>query len=1100
MMKQLSLLDAYDDEPAAPVPDAAPVAAPAEPAVPERQAVRPPARRNSGKKPAATGRRPAAAGAPDHSAAGAVAIHAVARPGEAAGTPIGAGQGTSDDATRTAPGDAVLEAMLQVAQSATTLPRRRLAAWFAEVRQQGGRLPRRGLGYAERSILAAAGIPYEVFVFDPKLRALMATFGSQLPLTVEQAPAVPDNDNERTIAAIFRAQLDDMEMRGIPVPRYHEGHERASLQAVADLLGAPRSLLANYGGLQIEMRRRIKDGRLALGDVWEDPRKLTRAARRSLRRKMDKVLGRYLAELMPVPAHPERWDKIWFDHLLNEAGIEDPHERDMVTIDKRFRLALTRLIDKVGLAPLGSEKATERGPSYGDLQDPDGVAVALVRQDYRVLHPAEAFGGDEEDRRVANELSYLRRFARALGRGDDDEIARDFKEEGFEARVASGFTESKKGNGNFRDSLKRWQNVVGRIQASSDLPSTFHAAFAHAMRASGLDARALAERMEAPRKLIYSWRLGQTLPTYGNEHFVERAEIALGLAPGALRSRLGELFSGQRAKLKEVVLPGGRRVSLSGLWRFLPVGAASWSEQQLVPEVERALARQHGPASVSKERLSQVRQNEYGLPDHDPSAAIWIQYEDLLAFKTGATGDDRATVNSRRWKTEDSIQTNRIILNVFARWCAMPQDDGGLGLAPDQITLSLVLNPSVIKAYVCWRIHRGREVEIDGKLDGDRITGTELGIVSFFAALLHDDFGYMRQSRRQMGGVPVVDVTFQVPYLELKKKGPRIDWAKATTQTVMSVERAAALEHDWREGIASARRILSALRSDMQAEYKAVRPTQENIMPILRHDRPIAVVLRMVAEARKRVRPLETSPVRHARDYQRIVAVLMLVFVVFRSGTLRGLRWTGDERGDLVLKPGEQRINADKELFWAPEHFDIVVDSHAFKNSMSSVLFGPHWKRRNYEKAMNDWGDFTPIMKHYLDVCRPILMNGRTTDLLFPPPKDASKWGPSQFNYLIKSFTRTWCVWNPRFGTGMPGVAAFGPHVFRDIVATDIIKNFVGSERWEIAALVLGTGADQVRQRYAWVDQRRELAKADGIYAGADELAASDRPLWLKED
>ncbi len=1102
-MKQLSLPSTYDDKPAASAQNPAQSADPTRTNHPAQTAD---AVEQNGSPP--TGGKPTRAAPASKRGSAKSPSGARRQSRRVEDDPVGAAEDQSTSvagreypgrSTDTADTDADLQSMLHVARMATTLPRRRLASWFAQVRKEGDTLPRRGLGYAERSILAAAGIPYEVYIFDPALRSMMANFGARIALSVSQAPAVPDNDNERTIAAIFRAQLDEMEMKAIPVPRYHEGHARASLQAVADLLGAPRSLLANYGGLQVEMRRRLNEGRLVLGDVWVDPRKLTKAQRRVLRGRMDAVLARYMSERAPIPAHPERWDKIWFDHMLDEAGIQDPYERDMVVIDKRFRLALTRVMDVVGLKPVRPAAAGEQEPTYGDLLVDDGVALALVRQDYRLDHPELAAGSDQEARWVANELSALRRFMRKLELSDDDSVSAGFAEKGFEERVRAGFTDSRTGNGNFSKSMARWRGVVARIDASSDLPATFHGAFARAMSNSGLDARELAERMEAPRKLIYSWRLGQLLPTYGTEHFVARAEVALGLAPGTLQSRLGELYSGHRAKIGEVTLADGRKVRLSGMWRQLPVGAASWPEERLVPEVEKALARRNGPNTVSKGRLSQVRNNAYNLPEHDPGCAIWPQFEDLVAFKTGATGEDRATVASVRWKTDDSIRTNRITLDIFSRWCAMSKEDGGLGLLPHQITLALVLNPAVVKAYICWRIYRAKDVKLAGEADGERITGSELAAASLFAGLLHPEHGYMRQSRTQMGSPDVIDVQFEVPFLELKKSGPRLDWDRTTTHTVMCAERVATIERDWVEGVASSRRILAALRSDMHAAHKAIRETDEKIMPILRHDRPIAVLLRMIAEARKRVRPLETSPVRHARDYQRIVAMLMLVLVVFRSGTLRNLRWTGDATGDLILMPGEHRASVSDGLLWVPEHFDVVVGSAAFKNSMNYALFGPSWKPRDYEKTMSNWGEFTPIMKHFLEVCRPILLDGRRSDLLFPPPARATEWSGPSFSQMVKEFTKTWCVYNPRFETGMPGVNAFGPHIIRNIVATDIVRNIEGPERWEIAARVLGTGVDQVRDRYGWVDQRREIAKANVVYDEAHKLAASSQPLWLKE-
>jgi hypothetical protein len=298
-----------------------------------------------------------------------------------------------------------------------------------------------------------------------------------------------------------------------------------------------------------------------------------------------------------------------------------------------------------------------------------------------------------------------------------------------------------------------------------------------------------------------------------------------------------------------------------------------------------------------------------------------------------------------------------------------------------------------------------------------------------------------------------------------------------TMHEVMSRELVDSISKDWTGAILAARRMLSSLASMVQTHYTMIRDPHKLVLPILKAEQPIAVVLRQIAEALKRARPLKTSPMDHARDYRNAVAMLLLVTVVFRSDTLRDLEWRSDGTGNLIR---------------TAEGYDVVVGSDRFKNGRCEWLFGPTFRRRDYERELKDWKGLNGILDHYLKVCRPILLKGRNSDLLFPTAQKAEDWSHSTFNTVITGWTRTWSVRNERHGTGLDGVLPWGPHCIRDIVATHIVGNHAGEERWELASAILGASVAVVRRNYAFVNARRELGKADSLYADAFDSGFGD--------
>lgn len=967
---------------------------------------------------------------------------------------------------------------------ADTPERERFLDTMRDLVLAGGQLPRSGLKYHLRATLALAAVGFHAWVEQTLLREDVERVARLLPLSETQATwHVRGGPRADSIIGLARKTMDDMEANGVAVPRIGTKTFKVARAGFAELMGVPLSSVNKLQMVWRELSERIASGRLKLGAPFVDVTTPSRAERRAARETMKKVLDRRARLGQPIPASSQRGDRIDLDWLLDEAGIVEPRLREWLKCDPTFRLELSVVIRKVRLKPVHLSRIDPRLVSYGRLKE-DGPA--LLREIYRADTPNAEPTSDKEEAWVANQLSFLNRAMKVSGRGPEDDAVADFGDAAFDAIVAQGRTTSVKGNVAYEQSMGRWKRIAKALTEATTFPASFAGALDAGMVATGIDAPTLAATIGSNKGLIHAWRRGGSAPTFQNVHLVSKIEVALGLVEGTLMKRLPKVRSSRTmvGGRKEVTLADGTVVQLSGLWRYMHPDAPMWPEDRLRDHVVETRERVYGVNTAHRVRQRAAMSNAYNLPEPDPSSPIWSELDDLVMFQTGLVDDGRHRNPESEWRSDATVKLHRGQITTFVRWLMLPAEEGGLGVPPDLISFSLILNYRIVLRYVTWRVTRAADLEVDGERIGPKVTATEKMLLFFFANLMDPIYGWLTQSRYVVQQPQVIGTVFRMPFIRAGKSDMEIiDDETCRDAEVMPAEIVAACSttDGWKDRAAMASAHIRSTGSRFAKSFKLVRDPQLLIMPILRHQHPIAVGLRMVRDALDHARPIETSPYLHAVDYQRALAFLMLMLVVFRSATMRNLTWRSDGTGNV-------RRLADG--------WEIVVEAESFKNCYNPELFGPSWNRRDYERTLGNWGMFNEVMEYFVEKCRPILLGGRKSDLLFPPPKGRTDWSESNFNYLVTSFTRKWCVWNPRYKTGMVGVRAFGPHPARNIVATHIIRNHPTEERWQRAAQVLHTGVDKVRTRYGWVTSREELAKNDFIYQEASKLAASDAPLY----
>jgi len=961
----------------------------------------------------------------------------------------------------------------------------KLLTGLLEFHDKGGEaLPRGGHKFHLRVTLSKFDLNYHDFTLDRGLREDVNVVAPLFGLEDMQSSAhVRGGPRADSIVGLARKTMDEMEANGEAVPRVGLNDWRASGAGFAKRMGVAFSTIRHLSMVKRELADRVKQGRLKVGEPFYDPDEPSRAERITAMKKARGVLKELARTGKPIPASAQRANKIDMDWLFDQADIADQRMREWLKCNEIFRHDLAEVIRKVRLKPVHLTRLDPRVVTYERIKT-DGLP--LLRQEYRTDHPQSEPNSALEEAWIANQVSMVNRFMKVADRQVGDDAAADFARGDYKSLVDAGHTSSVKGNAAYDSSMARWSRVALALAAATDYPASFSGALDAGMIAAGKNAPQVAEDIGSRKQLIHAWRQGVSLPTYQNFYLVALIEAALGMVPGTLSKRLPKtrnsrtMYGGR----KEITLTDGRVVPLAGLWRYMHPDAPTWSEDRLRTHVEEAHDRVFGRDTAHRARQRVAMTNGYNLPEPDPTSPIWNELADLVGFMTGMIDDGRLRNPKSEWRSDGTVKLHNIQLSIFVRWLMLPIEAGGAGIEASQISFSLILNHRLVLRYIAWRVLRAADIEVDGKAIGPKITATEKMLLMFFSNLVDPVYGWLTQSWSMVTRPQPDPRTFRMPFIRAAKNGiDVVDDETCPIHAVMPEDlvRKLVTEDGWRGAAATSCAHIRSTGARFAQSYKLMRNPADLVMPILRHPFPIAVGLRMVRDALDNARPIETSPVLHAKDVQGALAFLVLLLVVFRSETTRDLTWRADGTGNV-------RRLADG--------YEIIVGAEHFKNGWSTELFGPSWNRRDYERTLGNWGSFNEVMDHYLTKCRPLLISGGETDLLFPPRKGKTKWTEGGFNYLVMAFTRKWCVYNPRYGTGMRGVRAFGPHPVRNIIATHIIRNHPTEDRWRLASIVLGTGIEKVKMRYGWVRTREELAKSDYLYDEASDIANSDAALY----
>jgi len=242
----------------------------------------------------------------------------------------------------------------------------------------------------------------------------------------------------------------------------------------------------------------------------------------------------------------------------------------------------------------------------------------------------------------------------------------------------------------------------------------------------------------------------------------------------------------------------------------------------------------------------------------------------------------------------------------------------------------------------------------------------------------------------------------------------------------------------WRERCAVtyewlAKELLPAVANGYKKQGMSRKPFIP-LAPILELDRPLDAIIRGLNKAES-ARP--TTGAEHEVAWARDNALIaLLASNPLRLENLINMTYRPDNTGHIrQTATGEWRI---------------FISKHEFKNPMWGA------NDSDYDHAIDP--AVVPFLVRYLRTYRPLL-GGSRPELIFVSTDHPDR----EFDGLDKRVRE----WTKKY---LPGVHSFGPHAFRHIVATHIIK--VTNGNYVLAALVLRDSPRTVERHYAHLLRR----------------------------
>lgn len=413
----------------------------------------------------------------------------------------------------------------------------------------------------------------------------------------------------------------------------------------------------------------------------------------------------------------------------------------------------------------------------------------------------------------------------------------------------------------------------------------------------------------------------------------------------------------------------------------------------------------------------------YGLkPNFD--SPLRAQWQEFLHFKTSASLVLDGLKRSRRgkWRISPCPVTPRTDLN----WYVFINIQNGNQVESLEVA-SARYGWHKASTYLGWLV-------LDGNSGGENIPVSDAQTMAWLA--LPDylerflDWNKRRMKSRNRGTMQFLAfvatlVRHDVGYLRQKP-----EMLKTLPERFQGL--------DWNVACDQAFELTQQLSASYEDEIRISRDSFAPIMPVLQMSQPMDAVADMIQRMRAD-RPL-LNPKAEAIWARDIVLIKILASNPIRRRNLAYLSWRADNTGEV-----HQREDGS---WW------LKIHKGRFKNTK-----GAAGAREYYECQVNPaaWRD----IERYVTIHRPRLMR-MPTDLFFinsePGPRktpDSHLW--SDIGKRVEELTRKYLY-------KCPGV---GPHAFRHIVATSILKAPGGD--FKTAALVLNDRVATVEKHYAFL-------------------------------
>jgi hypothetical protein len=625
---------------------------------------------------------------------------------------------------------------------------------------------------------------------------------------------------------------------------------------------------------------------------------------------------------------------------------------------------------------------------------------------------------------VKSYVSHLNAFQRFLGRTDDCSTIRDF---GINfARHLRLFTKGTTKGKAAASALKLWAQIHYELHKANGLPQGFAEALTELVVQSGCSRRDIA-RAAGIEDLdtVGDWMRGDRLPT--NLTHVENVEKVLQVLPGTLSAKLDVSNKSRRSIIPKSWWPelwlksyASYRHSRDKVLALIPLHVLTGPLDVLRPAFDEALRKVlEGEGEPHfRQMIRAYRHKGYRLPFEKWPRPLQEEFTDLKEYKTAPSGFDN-TERRGRWKERTAHAAQGQLESFFGFLC-LPGDAPdplyrGAGLAPEDLTLAwLAVRQAVVKFLKFRHLRSGAH------------SGATETFINVFGSLLQPESGWLWLHPELLDRLP--------------------EQQQRSVRAVGTWESYCVKVHS------KLRETLTSLKRDH--EIKRVRDPMLPILPILNLSEPLSAVNyalklhRADLEARSQVNKLYSK--NQAAGWRDHLLISLLARFPLRAKHWGMFTYKEDGTGYLQNHPDNG--------------WQLVIPYKDFKNVRNKGVFpsddlDPALTLR-FDKISSP-KPLIRVLEFYLEHARPILAaNG---PLLFPKKEGEAMSALDVFT-RIREWTHEYLSQHSSRGRGIKGVHAFGPHAFRDIVATHIIKK-TGSITQ--AANILLDSEETVKRHYA---------------------------------
>ena len=636
--------------------------------------------------------------------------------------------------------------------------------------------------------------------------------------------------------------------------------------------------------------------------------------------------------------------------------------------------------------------------------------------------------------------THLRNFLKVYGLEETDVVGEEFFEAAENPPAAL--------SGQVVAALRKWRDLHARVLSGADLPATLSGALQVLLQRRGVSVAEVAVLIAVPERTLRDYvdgvRVFATQP-----EMLEALELYFGLANGTLVGRA--IIDRKRSPsfLKRGDGPewlfghaSRRQTARKAVKKYLPEDFPLRQQEErrrLVGQALRDAGIEFRDGEILIEGKGPGRRTSFWLKRDRWGEVLESEFRALERYKSenGLIARDPDDEGGG-WRSPVTARRYQQLFEKFAGWATLSAEKGGLGLAIDQVSLALLVDPDVSFGLMSFELERlgGGNEDSDQSLRTARM-------------LLQEERGWLWRS-------PSLSKHLPPGWLETAEQNVKL----AADDSLSDVER-------WQRLCAATLKRLRGYGRRHQKIKKPTRPPFEPILPILESQRPMKALEDMHALAAK---DLKRMPEGLARDrlFMRLVLSGLLARTVLRIGHFAAFtlgQVVEGRRGGLAWRvPVSDFKNKDGAVFAKLSEEDSI-DVDGFPPELQSRL------------------------AEYLEEVRPRLLRGQNHEHVFVVPETGSPASATFLSREVQALTRTYLAEEGSRGLRLAGVRPFMAHAYRHIAATNAVK-LTGS--FEVAAQLLMDSVEVVRATYA------RFLPSDG-YSRATDLVDA-RTAELKEE